>query len=272
MRDQPVRSLPGLFVGFAHDQVQADAETQLPPDKGRAAAHIGDFFRHLRGRLAPGEIQIGLLGRELVPRRRGAADIKRRMRRLHRGKHQPATLDAQVAPIEIDGFALHQAAPDTQELGRLFVAFVVAEEDAVAGEVGRIAADNDVEQQAATAKPVESGGLAGGLPHRRRARAQGDQEFKPLGVGDDRGAGDPGILAATAGRDQHAEIAEPVGGLGYFPQVAVAAGAPADGRAEMGTIAAGGEKPEEIEGTEGGHGGMLDMVGCCGSWCEAPEP
>ena len=129
----------------------------------------------------------------------------------------------------------------------------MAEEDAVAGEVGRIAADDDVEQQPATAEAVERRRLARGFAGRGDARPQGDQEFQPLGMGDDRGAGDPGILAAAAGRDQHAEIAEPVGRLGDLPQVAVAARAPADRRAEMGAVAAGRQEPEEIEWTAAGN-------------------
>ena len=53
----------------------------------------------------------------------------------------------------------NQRAPDGQEFVSLVIAFVVRQEDAVAGKLGRIAADHDVEQQAAVAQPVERSGL-----------------------------------------------------------------------------------------------------------------
>ena len=56
------------------------------------------------------------------------------------------------------------------------------QEDAVAGEFDRIAADHDVEQQPAVAQPVERRRLARREGRRDDAGPQRHEEFQPLGM------------------------------------------------------------------------------------------
>ena len=54
---------------------------------------------------------------------------------------------------------------------------------------------------------------------RLQARPDGDQEAQLLGQRRQRRGDHPGILAAAPGRQQHAVVAEAVGGLGDLPQI-----------------------------------------------------
>ena len=57
---------PGLLVRLTHDDVQADAELHGAAVLGGTGTHIGHFLGDLCGRLAPGQIRLDLLGREVV--------------------------------------------------------------------------------------------------------------------------------------------------------------------------------------------------------------
>src|SRR5690606_30409316 len=79
------------------------------------------------------------------------------------------------------------------------------------------------------------------------ARTQGDEEFQLLRQRDQRGGHQPGVLAGTAGGDQHAAEAEAVGGLGDLREVAVVDGAGAFGGAQVFAVTVGGQEPEDIQ-------------------------
>ena len=93
--DQLVGGAPGLVLGLAHDHVQADAEATAC---GRACAarcaHVGDLLRDLRRRLAPGQVGVDLLGRDLVPASDEPPKYSGGYGCLHRRIQQLAALDA----------------------------------------------------------------------------------------------------------------------------------------------------------------------------------
>ncbi len=125
--------------------------------------------------------------------------------------------------------------------------------DAVAGEFDRIAADHDIEQQAAVAQPVERCGLPRREGRRDHAGAQRDKEFQPLGMRRKARRGDPGILAILAGRQQHAGKAEPVDRLGDLLEVAELRRPLLLLGAEIAAVAMGRDEPEEVERLLGFH-------------------
>ena len=93
-------------LGLAHDDVQADAEAERAPVLARAAAFtVRDLLGDLRRRLAPGQVLVDRLGRDIDPGLRRAAEIERRIRLLHRLEEQLAVLDADVLAANSDGLA-----------------------------------------------------------------------------------------------------------------------------------------------------------------------
>ena len=78
--DQLVGGRPGLVVGLAHDDVQADAEAQLAAALAPPPARTSAIFSAtVRRRLAPGQVDVDLLGGDVdagraTSRRNRAAD------------------------------------------------------------------------------------------------------------------------------------------------------------------------------------------------------
>ena len=175
---------PGLVLGLAHDHVQADAEPHRAALARGALAHVGDLLRHFGRRLAPGEVGVDLLGRQFVRRGRRAAEPHRRIRLLHRREQQLRALHAQVLAVEVEALAVVAArddlAPDADELGRLLVARGMVEEDAVAFELGLVAAGHQVHQHAAAGEPVEGRRHARGQARLVQPGPHRDQELEPL--------------------------------------------------------------------------------------------
>ena len=127
------------------------------------------------------------------------------------------------------------------------IALVMREEDAVAGELLRVAARDEVDEEAAVADAVDRRGLARKMGRRREARAQRGEKLQPLGERRQRRGDDPGVLAMRADGDQRAAEAEPVGGLRDLLQIGEIGGAIAVVRAEIGAVAADGNEPEQVE-------------------------
>ncbi len=82
---------------------------------------------------------------------------------LHGREVQAAGFYLVVPAVEIDSLAREQLSDDGEKLCRLGVTLVVRRENPVASEFGRIAANDDVQQQAAHAHAVECGRLARGV-------------------------------------------------------------------------------------------------------------
>ncbi len=167
---------------------------------------------------------------------------------MHRLEQQPAVLDLDMLAFDIDGLAGEQIAVDVEELARHRIALVVIEEDAVALVLDGIAAGDDVDQKPAIGDAIERRRHPRRHARRLQAGPHSYEVAQPLGPGRDRRSDDPGILAASPGRQQHAEIAELVGGLRDLAQVVEIDIATAGGGAEIMAVTMGRQEPEDIRG------------------------
>ncbi|MNJ41289.1 hypothetical protein D3C77_362080 [compost metagenome] len=239
--------MPRFGIGFAHDHMQANTEAYGAALLGGLGTHLLDFLGN-RGRwFTPGQVQLDLLGCQVLGSLRGATEVQRRPRLLNGWVKQFGAFDLDMLAVVVDGFAFQHAPPDTGELHRGLVALFVAEEQAIAGELFRVAAGDQVEQCTATREPVQGRRLT--CRHRGRddARAQGNQEFQALGHRNQRRGNQPGVLARATGRNQHTAKAQAVGSLSDLLQIAVIDRTGTFGGAQVVAVAVGGKKPENIE-------------------------
>ena len=208
--------------------------------------HAVDLFGDLRRRLAPGQVFVDGIDGDVDAGIRRSAEIERRARRLHRRKQQPAILDADVLALDVDRLARKQIAVDVEKLARHRVALVMIEENAVALVLDGIAAGDDIDQQPSVRHPVERRGHARGDARRLQAGPHRHQITQPLGPRRHRRGDHPGILAASPGRQQHAEIAELIGGLRDLAQIVEVDLASAGRGAEIAAVAMGRQEPENV--------------------------
>ena len=134
----------------------------------------------------------------------------------------------QVAAGEVDA-AVEETAPDGEEFISLVVAFVVVQQQAVAGEFVRQSAGDDVQQQATVANAVECGRLPCGECGRQDAWPQGEQELQGLRRGRERGTERPTVEAVVSCRQQNAAEAKSIGCSCDLAQVPEVGGAMAEG-------------------------------------------
>ncbi len=97
----------------------------------------------------------------------------------------------------------------------------------------------DRRSSVAVMRAATVGGCSPGLTATRK--------LQPLGRGQHRRGDDPGILAAPSGRQQHAVVAELIGGLRDLPEIGQVGGAAADCRAEIPAVPMGRQKPQHID-------------------------
>jgi len=148
--------------------------------------------------------------------------------------------------LEVDALAGEQIAPDGQEFVRGLVTFVMAQEHPVRGELGRIAAGHDIQQQASIQCLVERRGLARRRGGTAQRGAQGHQQLDPLGHRNQAGGRHPGVEATAAGRDQQAVVAEFVGGHRDPAQVGVGGGAAERRPTQVAGVAGARQEPEDV--------------------------
>jgi len=178
-----------------------------------------------------------------VRRRRGSAQVERWIWTLHRRVEELRATHAQILAIEIHDLTREDALVDGQKLTRRGIAFVVREKYAVPLGFRRIAAGDDVEQDPPAGKAVERRG------HARRRRRGNDprshchEEAQPLGHGHHRRRDDPGVLAGSAGGEQHTVETERVGGPRDLAEVREVDGAGPVRGPEVATVAVRGKKP-----------------------------
>ncbi|MNY71964.1 hypothetical protein D3C86_2104150 [compost metagenome] len=65
MGNQLIRRLPCLFLRLAHNDMQPDSEPQRPPLRGGQLAHPVNLLLNLCWRLAPCQIDINMIGRNI---------------------------------------------------------------------------------------------------------------------------------------------------------------------------------------------------------------
>ena len=227
------------------------------PAFSASAAHAVELGLHVRRRLAPGQVLVDLLGRHRVGRLGGAAEVERRVGRLHRREEEAAVLDAEVLAGVFHRLAGEHALVDLEELARDLVALAVAEEEAVAAVLDRVAAGDDVDEQAPVREPVERRGHPRRHGRRLQAGAHRDQEAKPLGQRRQRRGDDPAVLAAASGGQERAVVAERVRRLGDLGEVGQVHRPAALAGAEIAAVAVGRQEPEDLEAFRDGHGGQL---------------
>ena len=162
MADQLVGRRPGLLVGLAHDDVQPDAEAELAAASRRQRSRHASIFS---ATCAGGSPQVRylsiVLGRDRDAGVRRAAEIERRSRRAApagTAAGRPRSRCACRGSSTVSPASSSRV--DVEELARHLVALVVREEDAVALVLDRIAAGDDVDEQAAVRDAVERRGHA----------------------------------------------------------------------------------------------------------------
>jgi hypothetical protein len=98
VRDQAVGGLPGFGVGFAHDHMQANAEAHGRALSAALARTCSIFSATAAGGSPQVRYQLDLLGRQVLRRFGGAAEIQRRTRLLDRRIEQLGALHLMCSP------------------------------------------------------------------------------------------------------------------------------------------------------------------------------
>jgi hypothetical protein len=226
--DQFIGGAPGFFIRLAHDHVQADAEFDGAAMLGGARADVVQLCRHRRRRFAPGQVHVHLLRSQFVRRFGRTAEVQRRIRLLHRRIQRLRALDLNMLALEIvalvAALARQRGAPHADEFIRDFVALGVVGEQAVRFQLALVAAGDDVDQQAAIRQAVEGGRHAHRQARRGQARTDRHQELELLRHVDQRRRHHPRVFAGAAGRQQHAVVAQRVGGHRHLLQVLASIG------------------------------------------------
>jgi hypothetical protein len=151
-----------------------------------------------------------------------------------------------VLALDIDGLAGKEVAIHVQEFARDFVAFVMGEEDAVTLVFDRISAGDDIDEEPAVGDAIERRRHARGDGRRLQPGPDSHEIAQPLRERRDARGHDPGILAASARRQQHAIIAELIGGLRDLAEIVEVHLAATLRRAEIAAVAMGRQEPEDV--------------------------
>jgi hypothetical protein len=255
--DQPVGLQPGLVRAVPGNHVQADAITQGAPGLASQAVHPAQLGVDRGGRLAPGQVDVGVPGGDRPGLGRGAAEVQLGPRVGQPG--QAGAFHPQVSAVVGDGLAAPQPGDDVQELGAAGVPLRLVQEVAVGLLLAGFAAGHHVEQQAAPRVALEGGGHLGGHRGRDEPRPERHQELQPLSdLGEHRGH-QPGVLAPDAGRGECGLEPELLGTARDLAQVGERGGADRARRAgrdavpaadDVAAVAVGRQEPVEAQGHE----------------------
>ena len=185
---------------------------RLVPLKGARAAGEGRLVM-----LAPGEVHVGVTGRDVKGRLRGAAQV---YLRPGRGGDDVPAAHVVVPASERDRLAAPQLPDDVQELPGPLVPGLLAEVVAEPLLLHVVAAGDHVQQQAATGYPLVGNGHVSGQGRRHQPWAERDQELEPLGDRGECRGHNPCVLTPGAGRGERPGKAELLRGSGYLADVA----------------------------------------------------
>jgi hypothetical protein len=143
--EQPFGLGPRLGRRVAADHVQPDAEPQRPARLGGLLPDPGQLLGDLGRRLAPGQVDLDVPGRDRTGclRRPPEVDVRDRVRQ----PVQFRVLDVDVLARQGEPLAAPQRADDGEELVGALVAFLLAEVVAVRALFVVLAAGHHVEQQ-----------------------------------------------------------------------------------------------------------------------------
>ena len=123
----------------------------------------------------------------------------------------------------------------------------MSQENAVAGEFLGVAAGDEIDQKPAITDAVERGGLAREMGRRTKRGPKRREKTQPLGMRGQRRRCDPRFVTMRADRNQHAAIAEPVGGLRDLFQIMKIRRPMTLVAAKIRAVPADGNEPENIE-------------------------
>jgi len=129
--DQLVRSLPGLLVGLADNEMQPDAEGNLPAPFFGGSAHGLDLLLHLFRWLAPGQIFVATAGEELDAGIRRSAEIERRPRLLNGRETELGIPRLDMLAVEIRMAGSDEILEDLEKFFSMGIALVMLKKDAV---------------------------------------------------------------------------------------------------------------------------------------------
>lgn len=219
MADQPVGGGPGLLLRFANDQMDTKAEAYRPALRRRGRSDAIDLFGKLVHRFAPAQIGVNMFGSDRDAGVGRASEPKRRMGLLDRWEGNVDAVGGKVLALEIRRLARKDSPPDRQEFVGLRIVLVVAELVAVAGEICRIRARDDVEQDSTTGNAIQGGRMTRKQGRSSPAGPQCDEELQAFDERDQPGRHDPGVFAPRSCGQEHTLAAKPVGGLGNLLEI-----------------------------------------------------
>src|SRR3954447_18039475 len=130
------------------------------------------------------------------------------MRILDARKEDPAVADLDVPPLERERLPCDERPPDLQKVVHELVAAAVIEIDAIAGELDRIAASDDVDDKAAGRHAIESRRHAGRRAGTHEPWTNRDDELELLGETEKHRRDHPGFFGVAPGWNKYAPIAE----------------------------------------------------------------
>ena len=206
MLDQPMGELPGFLLGRPADDLQAHAEADLllAAVLRRHRADLGHVGADALVGVAPEEMDVGMLGRNLPGLLRPAAEIEFGIGLLQRIGPDLRALQLIELAVEMERPARGpQRLQDRDLLLHDLVALFLAPLDPF-GRVLRLALAGDQVDADATARQLIEGRDHLGQQHRVDvARPRRHQHAHRLGARHHHGAGDPGLPAGGLDRHQH---------------------------------------------------------------------
>ncbi len=244
---------PGGRGGLPSDRVQPNAETQLTAMLGGGLPDAFELLTDRRRRLAPGQVDVGMLGRDRDSGSRGAAEVD--LRDLPRQVLQRGILHGEVSAGEVDRLARPQGLDDGEELVAPGIALLFAEEVAVHALVVVLTAGDHVERESARCEVhIRRRHLRCDVGH-HGVGTESDQELQPLRDGGEHRRGDPRVLAPEPSRDQSSFEADLLGRTCDLTEIAhrgrSCAGAANDAVATShdgsAVAAVGGDEPVELD-------------------------
>ncbi len=261
---------PGLFLGVAGDDMEADAVVERPAVDCGAGRDGLQLRSDVIGVLTPGEVDVGTLRGGLDAGRRGSAEEDRRNNRGTPRQRSP--VDRDVVTVDVHRVRLRpQPVNQVERLVSGTVALLLGGVVTVGTLFGVLTTDDDVEQQPVSGELLVGLCLLGEECGRNKAGTVGDKELQTLGRAEQGRGGEPGVLApATGGGEDRLEavVLRSLGQLGEIAQVR-------EPVAELGVgtvptsddsagVAVGGEEP--VEGHIGGcwksHSHRVDQSVC----------
>ena len=256
MGDELVREIPCFLLGLAADDLQAHAEADvvLAAVRRGHGADLGHVGADALVGVAPEQVNVGMLGRDLPGLPAAAAEIESRMRLLQRMRPDLRLVELVELAVMGDGVLRPQLLEERHLLFHDFVALFLAPLDAFGGVLRLALARDQVDADAPARELVE------GRDHLRQqhgidvARPRRHQHADRLRARDHHRRGDPRLPARGLHRHQHVFEARRLGRRHDLVEQL-------ERRRDLGVgepigrgVAGGRQEPSEFEALVGRHG------------------